>query len=374
MSVVARILCRVVDNFGDAGVAWRLARQLSSEHRWRVTLTIDQPELLARFGGDPHADVRVEPWPAESGAPATAGPAGEAAGEAADDVLIGAFGAEPPPALRARLAGGARRPLWINLEYLSAESWIEGCHGLASTRPADGAVEHFFYPGFTPSSGGLLRERALTGRRAAFRGSQAQRDFLRELGVAPEPGERLVTLFCYPDAPVAEWLDAVAAGAHPHCVLVPEGTAEPALGTWLGGAPAAGQALRRGRLRVQRIPFLTHDDYDRLLWSADLNFVRGEDSWIRAHWAARPFVWQPYVQPGQAHHVKLQAFLDRLAAGPQVDDMMLAWSGAGAIAPAWAAFDAALPALEPAYRDWSAGLAAQTDLATRLVEFCADRL
>ena len=362
MSLAARILCRVVDNFGDAGVAWRLARQLSLDFGWRVTLTIDRPELLARFGADPQAAVRVEPWPGDGRSPV------------AEDVLIGAFGAEPPPALRAALAGGPRRPIWVNLAYRRAETWLEGCHGLASTKPGDGAIEHFFYPGFTVNSGGLLRERSLLDRRAAFAGSPQQRDFLLDLGVAREPGERLVTLFCYPDAPVGAWFEAIAAGERPHCVLVPEATAETALAAFFGAAPATCAALRRGRLRVQRIPFLSHDDYDRLLWSADLNFVRGEDSWIRAHWAGRPFVWQPYVQAGQAHHVKLQAFLDRFAAGAAVDAMMRAWSGAGALAPAWASFDAALPGLEPAYRGWSARLAGQTDLATRLVEFCADRL
>jgi len=362
LSLAARILCRVVDNFGDAGVAWRLARQLSGEFGWQVTLTIDRPDLLARFGADPRGAVQIETWPGDDRA------------RRADDVLIGAFGVEPPPPLRAMLAGGARRPLWINLEYLSAESWIEGCHGLTSVRPADGAIEHFFYPGFTAASGGLLRERSLGARRDTFTGSPAQRDFLQQLGIAPEPGERLVTLFCYPDAPLAEWFDALAAGARAHRVLVPQGTAEDALAAFFGAQPQPGKPLRRGALQVQRIPFLPHDDYDRLLWSADLNFVRGEDSWIRAHWAARPFVWQPYVQAGQAHHVKLQAFLDRFAAGPAVDAMMRAWSGAGAIGPAWAAFDGALPALEPAYRTWSASLAAQTDLATRLLEFCADRL
>lgn len=362
MSLAARILCRVVDNFGDAGVAWRLARQLSGEFGWQVTLTIDRPELLARFGADPRGAVRVEAWPGDDRTPR------------ADDVLIGAFGVEPPPPLRAALAGAARRPLWVNLEHLSAENWIEGCHGLASVRPADGAIEHFFYPGFTAASGGLLRERSLVTRRDAFADSPAQREFLERLGVAPGRDERLLTLFCYPDAPLAEWFDALAGGTRTHCVLVPRGTAEEAIAAFFGASPRHGESLRRGALRVQRIPFLSHDDYDRLLWSADLNFVRGEDSWIRAHWAARPFVWQPYVQAGQAHHVKLQAFLGRLDAGPVVDTMMRAWSGAGAIGPAWTAFEAALPALVPAYRAWSSSLAAQTDLATRLVEFCADRL
>ena len=365
MTCAVRILCRVVDNFGDAGVCWRLARQLSGEFGWRVTLTIDRPEVLARFGLDSRSGVRVEAWPADDAA---------LAARPDDDVLISAFGCEPPPALRSALADAAPRPLWINLEYLSAEDWIDGCHGLHSTKPADGALEHFFYPGFSERSGGLLRERTLLQQRDAFVGSTAQSDWLSGLGVPRIAGERLVTLFCYPDAPIVEWLAAVAGGARAYRVLVPESTADAALQAFFGAQPAPGQTLRRGRLQVQRVPFLDHDGYDRLLWSADLNFVRGEDSWIRAHWAARPFVWQPYVQAEDAHRVKLRAFLDRLAAGAPVDAMMQAWSGVGALAPAWQRFEAELPGLEPVYRDFSARLARQTDLATRLVEFCADRL
>ncbi|HQY29462.1 MAG TPA: elongation factor P maturation arginine rhamnosyltransferase EarP [Burkholderiaceae bacterium] len=365
MTRAVRILCRVVDNLGDAGVCWRLARQLAGDFGWRVTLTIDRPELLGRFGADPREAVRVEPWPAGNVAPGTA---------AQDDVLVSAFGCEPPPALRAALAGGPARPLWVHLEYLSAEAWIDGCHGLRSTRPDDGALEHFFYPGFTERSGGLLRERTLLERRDAFVGSPAQRDWLARLGIDRVAGERLVTMFCYRDAPVAEWLAAVAEGERSCRVLVPEAAADDALAAFLGDSLSPGRALRRGRVLVQRIPFLSHDDYDRLLWSADLNFVRGEDSWIRAHWAARPFVWQPYVQADGTHHVKLKAFLERLGAGPAADAMMRAWSGAGALVPAWHAFDAGLAGLAPRYRDWSTQLCGQTDLATRLVAYCAERL
>ena len=365
MTRSVRILCRVVDNLGDAGVCWRLARQLAGDFGWQVTLTIDRPELLARFGADPRVAVRVESWPAMDAAPGTG---------AQDDVLVSAFGCEPPPTLRAALAGGPARPLWVHLEYLSAEAWIDGCHGLRSTRPGDGALEHFFYPGFTGRSGGLLRERSLLERRDAFVGSSGQREWFARLGIDRVPGEWLVTMFCYRDAPIAEWLAAVAGGERRWRVLVPEASADDALAAFLGRSLAPGQALGQGRVLVQRLPFLSHDDYDRLLWSADLNFVRGEDSWIRAHWAARPFVWQPYVQAGGTHHVKLQAFLDRLGAGATADAMMQAWSGAGALAPAWRAFDAGLAGLAPRYRDWSAQLCRQTDLATRLVEFCADRL
>lgn len=395
MTLAARILCRVVDNFGDAGVCWRLARQLAREHGWRVRLTIDRPEVLERLGARPDEDagrgaIVVERWHDET--PAASANAIDARTEPhpdiartgrrpetrprgqPDDVIVSAFGADPPPALRASLAGAPRRPLWVQLEYLSAEDWVATHHGLRSTKPHDGAVEHFYYPGFDERTGGLLREADLLARRDAFVGSDEQRKWLARRGIANEPDERLATLFCYPHAPLLPWFGAIAGGPTRWRVLVPDGVADAALVAHFGEAPAAGHSVHDAMLTVQRVPFLSQDEYDRLLWSADLNLVRGEDSWIRAHWAGRPFVWQPYPQEHGTHLVKLRAFLARMHADSEVESMMRAWAQDGAIVPAWSSYSARLPRLASHYRDWSARLAAQPDLASRLVKFCTERL
>ncbi len=368
MTLSARILCRVVDNFGDAGVCWRFTRQLAREHGWRIRLTIDRPELLERLGARPELDagrgaIIVERWTDNADLE-----------RRDEDVLISAFGAEPPPALRASLAGAPRRPLWVQLEYLSAEAWVGSHHGLRSTKPHDGAVEHFYYPGFDSRTGGLLREDGVFARRDAFVGSGEQRVWLATRGIAPDPGERIATLFCYPNAPVASWLRLLATGSTRWRVLVPEGVADAAIATHFGSAGAAGRVMRDASLAVQPVPFLPQDDYDRMLWSADLNLVRGEDSWVRAQWAARPFLWQPYRQQAGAHLVKLRAFLHRLHAPAEVDDAMLSWSGDGDWSRAWQALDAKLDALRPGFARWSAALGAQDDLCSRFAEFCIERL
>jgi uncharacterized repeat protein (TIGR03837 family) len=366
------LFCRVVDNFGDAGVCWRLARQLAGEHASTVDLWIDRPDTLASIepriaaAGPGSLDgVRVHHWVGEPDAPDA-------------QVVVSAFGCELPGPLRARLAGGARRPLWVNLEYLSAEPWVDGCHGLVSVRPADGAREHFFYPGFTAATGGLLRERGLLARRDAFvDGGQAPR-WLAARGLAPQPGERLLSLFCYPQAPVAALIQALQASPSHWRVLVPAGIAERAVADFLGAPLPVGEACRRGRLSLQRFALLPQDDFDRLLWSCELNFVRGEDSWIRAHWAGRAFVWQPYPQAGATHMVKLEAFLSRVRAAGALPEpavaLMRAWSGDGDLGRHWPAFEQELAATGAAQRRWAAGLAQQPDLAEALMRFCATRL
>jgi uncharacterized repeat protein (TIGR03837 family) len=365
------IWCRVVDNFGDAGVCWRLARQLAGDWRFPVTLHVDRvPTLTAiepRARAGARVDgVRIAAW--RDDAPADApGPV----------VVVSAFGCELPPRVRARVAVPQARALWVHLEYLSAEPWVEGCHGLASVKPDDGAVEHFFYPGYAGATGGLLRERGLLERRDAFRASGGPREWLAAHGVEHEPDEFLVSVFCYPGAPVARLRELLAESPGATRLLLAAGSDDGPPGFEGASTPRTG---RPGDVAVSRLPWLAQDDYDRLLWSCDLNFVRGEDSWVRAQWAGLPFVWQPYRQEGGTHLVKLEAFLARLSgAGPRaasgpVAALMRAWSGDGDLGTAWRAYRDAFDAVRDLHREWTARLARRPDLATSLVEFCRDRL
>jgi uncharacterized repeat protein (TIGR03837 family) len=309
------LFCRVVDNLGDAAVMWRLARQLSVEHGRRVRLHIDQLAVLQRLlpqashatpvDGVQLLELLDDPPAAPGRMPA--------APDALDtDVIVSGFHAALPPAWRQRMKPG--NPLWINLEYLSAEGWIERFHGLPSPHP-DGVVEHYFYPGFVAGSGGLLCERDLFARRDRFAADRdAAARFLAELGVQRRPGETLASLLCYPEAPLPELAQQLAGSSATLHLLLPDGVAIGSGGAATDAA-AALCAAAAGRLRISRIPFLPQRDYDRLLWSCDCNFVRGEDSLVRGLWSGRPFVWQIYRQADDAHLPKLQAFLGRLPDG-----------------------------------------------------------
>ena len=375
------IFCAVVDNYGDVGVAWRLARQLAREHALAVRLFVDNMPALARLapGIEVSADaqcahgVDVRRW---------AGAQSDLV-EEPGDAVIEAFGCGLPPTYLARLAARAPPPVWVNLEYLSAESWIEGCHRLASRHPTLPLTRYFFFPGFTAQSGGLPRERDLLDRRDRFRADSRERDALwRRLGVpAPAPETRIVSLFCYPNLALPSLLDAWAQEEVPLLCLVPEGVASAALARWTGGvALDAGTQLKRGRLALAGIPFVSQEDYDRLLWACDVNFVRGEDSFVRAQWAGRPMVWHAYPQAGNAHRLKLDAFLGRytlaLPAEPAeaLRNISTAWNAGNGAGSLWPRFAAVLPALSAHAEAWAHGLAQQPDLATTLVRFCADRV
>ncbi|WP_228893356.1 elongation factor P maturation arginine rhamnosyltransferase EarP [Pseudoduganella aquatica] len=376
------LFCKVVDNYGDIGICWRLARQLQSEHGIAVTLWVDDmrtfqricPEVDPGAARQRIAGVAVRHWDGQDGEFAPADIA---------DIVIEFFGCDIPPGYIAAMAQCEPRPVWLNLEGLTAEEWVEGCHTLPSSHPRLPLTKHFFFPGFTAKTGGLLRESALEAQRLAFASDPAaQAAFLARFGVAQADMAALkVSLFCYPHAPVAELFSAWAQGGEPVLCLVPEGVAADAVQAFLGAEARAGAARSSGALTVRVLPFVPQQDYDQLLWACDLNFVRGEDSVVRAQWAGKPFVWHIYPQDENLHHKKLGAFLARYAADGALDAFSLRWNGAappgadGDVAPdwpaLWSALHAALPATAARAAVWREQIAAHGDLATNLLRFAA---
>jgi uncharacterized repeat protein (TIGR03837 family) len=356
------VFCRIVDNYGDAGVAWRLARLLATRHRRDVTLWIDDAAPLAAIVAGVARDADAQSVDgvriARFDAAADASPA---------DVVIEAFGCGLPA--RYLDAMERRPPVWINLEYLSAEAWIEGVHGLPSRQPQRPLTRWFFFPGFTARTGGLLREPDLFARRAAFN--------------TPRRDEGLdVSLFCYANPALPALCDAWARGAEPIRLRVADGAAAGDFARWLGRPlPPAPARVARGALAVDVLPFVPQPVYDERLWRSDLNIVRGEDSFVRAQWAQRPFVWHIYPQLDAAHRAKLAAFLDRYLAGladapaaalRRFSQAFDEGDGA-ATAAAWPDLRAALPQLEGHAAAWARHLADLPELSASLVEFAESR-
>ncbi|NIF29863.1 elongation factor P maturation arginine rhamnosyltransferase EarP [Pantoea sp. Tr-811] len=366
------IFCTVVDNYGDIGVTWRLARQLVAEHGLAVRLWVDDLNAFVPLcpGSDANAarqwqqGVEVCAWPA------TWQPAEPA------DVVIGAFACQLPPAYVEAMRARTVPVLWLNLDYLSAEAWVEGCHGLPSPQ-ANGLRKVFFFPGFTAKTGGLLREATLLARRQAFEQSaEARTAFLQGLGVQARPGALLMSLFAYENAQLGGWLDALAVDAGPVHLLVPQGRILGDLARWLGvQALAVGEVHQRGSLTVQVLPFVSQDDYDRLLWSCGFNAVRGEDSFVRAQWAGRPMLWHIYIQDENAHWEKLEAFLALYRQGLSDDAsaalmaLWRAWNMDGDMHAAWQGARKHWAQLQQHAQDWAASQAARPDLAKALVQF-----
>ena len=370
------VFCRVVDNLGDVGFSWRLARQIAREHGKRVRLCIDDLTVLSKLRPEIHESYDLQRL---EGVEVTR-IRDEHDGEVAD-VVVETFGCDPPESYVLAMSRREPRPRWINLEYLSAEEWVEGSHALPSPNPRLPLVKHFFFPGFTAKTGGLLREESLLRRRDEFQfDAGAQAAFWRSIvGEVPPADTLKVSLFSYAGAPVEGLARSCSQGAGPVWLVAPEGFAATALESLR--LPARG----RESIRCFTIPFLVQDRYDLLLWACDVNFVRGEDSFVRAQWAARPFVWHIYPTDDGAHWVKMAAFLARYTAeldrghAAAVTAMWEAWnrredeeaSGAGkpSLQEGWAEFTGRHEPLAANARAWSGGLAERRDLAAELVDF-----
>ena len=375
------IFCTVVDNYGDIGVSWRLARQLVAEHGQQVRLWVDDlvsfrricPDIAIGQESQHSHGVHVrwwrEPFPEVSPA----------------DVVIEAFACSPPASYIAAMAARKPKPAWINLEFLSAEDWVQGCHALPSPHPSLPLVKYFFFPGFVAGTGGLLAERGLALARAQFQRSEAeQARFWETLGCgAPRAGELRVSLFCYPHEGIGALFRTWAASGIPVRCFAPEGTATQALAAFFGAENIApGATLRKAGVEVRIFSFLDQDKYDRLLWACDLNLVRGEDSFVRGQWAARPLIWHIYPQQAEAHWPKLEAFLELYCQGLRAETAAAikrfwrAWNqGDGLeIEAAWPSLWASRAELQAHAVCWARRQAGTSDLANNLVQFCRNLL
>lgn len=310
------IFCRVIDNYGDIGVCWRLCRALAASGQ-RVRLMVDDASALPWLAAPQERQrITVCDWDTLAAQPACELTVARH--------VIEAFGCQLPANYLQAIATQA--PLipafcWINLEYLSAEPYAQRNHCLPSptlSGVAQGFVKTFFYPGFSAGTGGLIREPDLLSQRATF----DKAVWLQAQGI-PWRGERIITLFCYEPHGLKQLLRELQNDTQPTLLLVTAGRATCAIkaalrhypqtqyqqGLEACTAPQSPPTKACGQLTICNLPYLTQPDFDRLLWSGDLNFVRGEDSLVRAIWAGKPFVWNIYPQDDEAHHQKLLAFL-----------------------------------------------------------------
>ncbi len=377
------IFCTVIDNFGDIGVCWRLARQLAQEHGHTVRLWVDDLNAFARLapGLDPTAPqqriagVEIRPWPRDEPAATTV-----FCEAVPHDVVIEAFACTLPEPFLARMATRVPHPAWINLEYLSAEPWVRDYHAMPSPHPRLPLTKHFFFPGFEPGTGGLLRETALGAEREAFLGSAAAQAALwHRLDAQPLAEALKVSLFAYANASLPDLLQQWRDGPRRVQCLVPLGLAADQVAACLDTQAQVGRHFTAGALSVHFVPFVRQEHYDELLWACDLNFVRGEDSFVRAHWASRPLVWQIYPQADDAHRAKLDAYLELAGrhADPAASAVQTAfwhaWNGFGGEVD-WPALAARLPALQAAAGNWQRRLRHLGDLAANLVAFCENQV
>ncbi|WP_051919554.1 elongation factor P maturation arginine rhamnosyltransferase EarP [Basilea psittacipulmonis] len=342
------IFCRVIDNYGDIGVCWRLAKDLyqrlsknQSQHfaqPLRLNDSSDPEKPIIRlFVDDLNALKKIVPdysdtqqhgvfvfsWnDAEQLIPAT--------------WVIETFACELPTPYLDKMSGHTKA--WVNLEYLSAESWVESCHLLPSPQ-ANGVKKYFFFPGFYSRTGGLIRESdALTDKPLKLASQLGLAERLRDLKAQ---GKRLFFYFAYTHAPIHSLLESLPKDV---ILLAPQ--------------------LDAFHPQICPIPFVSQSDFDELLQYCGFNFIRGEDSFVRAIWAGKPFLWHIYPQSEQTHIEKLKAWLATTSFDERIQKQFLSWN----IGDNFVWDDAMYAHWEKQLTDYRHTLSTQKDLTTQLIE------
>ncbi len=311
------LFCVVVDNFGDIGVTWRLARELSRKGR-KVRIFTDRPDVLARIesSADPGLPSQILPggtelirWDPDTDFSRIT-PAAN---------VVEMFACSLPDVYIGRMALDC---LWINLEYLSAEDWVEGCHRMKSMEK--GRIKYFFFPGFSCKTGGLnFEDGEFLDHPAPAPQAERFLQAAREIGGKEGRKPFTASVFTYRNPALEDLvcLSAPGDGATP-VFIVPEGLFLEGLLASRGSSLETSDPdpLGDGRCRllaapsgnrILTVPMTDLDNYDALLRGCDFNFVRGEDSFVRAQLAGRPFAWNIYPQEREIHLVKLKSFLER---------------------------------------------------------------
>ena len=360
------IFCDVVDNFGDAAICWRLARQLARQYGQNIRLYCNNIAVLHNFSGTaPEPNISILDW-------------NDATNASPSEIVVEAFACALPASYIQAMAVRPVKPIWINLEHLALERWSSECHALPSPHPQLLLTKYFFIPGFWPKTGGLIREKNLLSERDTFRADKtAQGTFWKNHHLPKPPdGVRIISIFAYENPALKDLFDTLAKAPRPTWCIVPEGRVTSDVTAWLGqGSLTVGTPETHGNLTIISTGFFSQDDYDRLLWMCDLNFVRGEDSIIRALWAGTPFIWAAYQQKDNAHFDKVAELLDVLTDGlsPSAGSVLRVafevWNGEKTDTGVWAQILARFSELEAHAGKTTAHLAETADCALQIMDF-----
>ncbi len=263
------IFAKVIDNYGDMSIAWRLASGLV-DYGQKVTLFIEKKEDIEPILKlQKNISFNVKSF-------------NEASAEI-DNVnnIISVFDVPLPPGYLDNIQHPSNLFIY---EYLSAENWVKDFHMKPSLTENSFINKRYFYPGFNDKTGGLLRERDYFYQES------------EDLAKCIEQDSHFQASFFYYSHTSYESIELIKK-LKPDCkALILDELIE--------------FKDLKNETWVEGFKMMAFADYDRLLQSSNLNFVRGEDSLTRAIFSGRPFIWQPYVQENNHHLVKLEAFIN----------------------------------------------------------------
>lgn len=358
------ILCKVVDNFGDAGVVLRLARAMCAlEPSLCLRIITDNRKLFCMLQGDDlsasmglsaggcisasadnitrHSRVRFFDWDDSDGKcvrefsenlpnvilecfacgrpdwlekllfddGSASGSYSASAGQSASDCVCA----------NGRASTSTRLTHIVNVEFLTAEDYADEFHLIKSGTRSPHVKKSIFMPGFTQKTGGLILDGIFS---EAEKSKVLPKNILHLRNNDKSSDIFNILVFTY-DRKIVSLVFALSHFKNLN-VHVARGVGfAPFIDAWENsGKPFA----------VSELPFLPQTKWDEFLATCDFLFVRGEDSVSRACLSGVPFVWQAYVQEDDYHLVKVNALLERMKPHFSEEDFTL-------VSAVWRAFN-----------------------------------
>ena len=279
------IFCQVIDNYGDVGVAYRLAREFKRVYpNKKLRFVINQTEELnlIRKSEDIEIILYKDISKIENSA----------------DLIIESFGCEIPKEYMDKALKKSK--LIINLEYFSAEKWVDDFH-LQESFLGGNLKKYFFIPGLSEKSGGILLDNEFLERKKKV---EANKEYYLEKFEIKEKYDLIGSVFSYEknfDSLIEELkkLDKKII-----LLILSEKTQKNFIKYFDNGN-------NYDKIKFVKLPFFTYDKYEELLALCDFNLVRGEDSFVRVLLLGKPFLWHIYPQDENTHIKKLESFLEK---------------------------------------------------------------
>ena len=289
------LFCNVVDNYGDIGVCFRLARELTNKHETIVNLYVNDLETFHKICKeiDPtlknqvlYKNLIVHKWIDND---PTYTPS---------DVVIEAFGCNIHEEYINKLTP---KNIWINLEYLSAESWTADFHKQRSLQK-NNLRKYFFLPGFTDKTGGLNYEENFINITA----QEAREFILEKFKINDDFKTAFISLvFCYENEKLVPLLQSIRNQHKKVIFLLPDSIST----TFLEENGLLYKISNFHKSIWIKFKMIDQEEFNYILKGVDFNIVRGEDTITQAIMTGKPFIWQIYKQDENAHVDKLKAFL-----------------------------------------------------------------
>ena len=299
------ILCKVVDNFGDIGVVYRLARALSDlRAELNLTLVVSNLESFHKMASqiDPNKDVqefkyknstwKILNWHLDNAECRMLN------AECAFNfsIILECFQCGRPDWLENILFSQdfTQEVQILNIDYLTAEDYAEEFHLLKSGTRKTNIRKRFFMPGFTQKTGGLI-----INEEAHSRNEETEEEFKMFFFAYEDDCSAIVK-------GISDFQSQMRSSKKDFsvCIYLADGkSSAPFEEAWKSsGSP----------FKIIKLPFMQQEEFDTFILTMNFLFIRGEDSLARACLSGLPFVWQAYKQDENYQLVKVNALLDQM--------------------------------------------------------------